>query len=90
LDYSFKKPALLRQALTHRSHTNETSSSLDNERMEFLGDAFTELVVSRMLYDAHPLADEGALSKMRANLVSAEALSKRCARYGTRRRAVDG
>lgn len=81
-DYEFKNQALLNEALTHRSYANEVPGAPDNERLEFLGDAFTNLVVSRLLFDAHPKASEGQLSKMRANLVSAEALAVRARALG--------
>ncbi len=57
------------QALTHRSH-----GSVHNERLEFLGDAVLNLVVSQMLYLHRPAASEGELSRMRAHLVREESL----------------
>jgi ribonuclease-3 len=62
------------EALTHRSHANETKVS-DNQRLEFLGDAVLDLCVSEMLMNAHPNADEGALTRMWSALVSAEPLA---------------
>ena len=64
-------PALCAAALTHRS-----AGSDHNERLEFLGDSVLNCSVARMLFDAHPDADEGALSRLRATLVSGEALGE--------------
>ncbi len=67
----FKTPALCTVALTHRSAGGE-----HNERLEFLGDSILNCCVARLLYDSHPLADEGALSRLRATLVSGETLAQ--------------
>ena len=72
------------EALTHRSHANETKAAAgpgqsrgvpDNQRLEFLGDAVLDLCVSEMLMNAHPDADEGVLTRMWSALVSAEPLA---------------
>jgi len=72
IGYFFKDKALLRQALTHRSFVSETEGEeLDNENLEFLGDAVLELIISDMLF--RQFSDsfrEGDLTKMRAYLVS--------------------
>ncbi len=66
---------LLRQALTHSSYANENSDEgHSNERMEFLGDAVLELIVSDRLYRQRALEDEGALSSVRASIVRTESL----------------
>jgi ribonuclease-3 len=72
LGYTFANLDLLREALTHRSYVNEVSSQRvrDNERLEFLGDAVLELTVSTLLMELHPSAKEGALSKLRAQVVN--------------------
>lgn len=62
------------EALTHPSYANE-SSALDNQRLEFLGDAVLGLCVSELLVRERPEADEGALTRMRSALVNAEALA---------------
>ena len=62
---------LFQAALTHRSASGE-----HNERLEFLGDSVLNCAVARLLYDAHPGADEGALSRLRATLVSGETLAQ--------------
>lgn len=63
------------EALTHPSFANE-SSSPDNQRLEFLGDAVLGLCVSELLARTRPEADEGALTRMRSALVNAEALAR--------------
>lgn len=64
IDYRFRDPGLLQQALTHRSHGGR-----HYERLEFLGDSLLNLTVSDLLYSAHPTAPEGDLSRMRSRLV---------------------
>ena len=69
LGYEFKKPELLNQALTHRSHSKK-----NNERLEFLGDSVLNCVVAELLYERYSDLDEGDLSRVRANLVKQQAL----------------
>ena len=69
--YVFVQPALCHAAVTHRS-----AGADHNERLEFLGDSILNCSVARLLYDAHPEADEGALSRLRATLVSGETLAR--------------
>ncbi len=78
LGLRFRDRNLLQQALAHRSFLNEQDgSSLDSyERMEFLGDAVLELVVSNELYQRLPDLNEGELTKARAALVCGESLSQ--------------
>ena len=64
LGYSFRDGRLLRQALTHRSAPGRS-----NERLEFLGDAVLDIVVSEALFHSLPDAPEGDLSRLRASLV---------------------
>lgn len=71
LGYSFRQPDLLRQALTHRSH-----SSPHNERLEFLGDSVLNCAVATQLYRRFPALKEGELSRLRASLVRQEALAE--------------
>ncbi len=77
IDIVFKNKNLLLQALTHRSYLNEnTSWHLEhNERLEFLGDAVLELVVTEFLYNNYP-NPEGELTNWRAALVNAVILAK--------------
>jgi len=79
LGYVFKDPSLCRTALTHKSWVNEQRADrtiIDNERLEFLGDAVLGLAVSDMLMRQYPTHPEGQLSKMRAALVNESGLSK--------------
>ncbi len=71
LRYSFREPALLRQALTHRS-----SGPVHNERLEFVGDAVLNCVVGLALYERFPGLPEGDLSRLRAALVKQETLAR--------------
>lgn len=75
--FTFKNKDLLQQALVHRSYLNEhTSFPLDhNERLEFLGDAVLELVVTENLYLGFP-NPEGELTNWRASLVNSKMLSQ--------------
>jgi ribonuclease-3 len=77
LGHVFADAALCEAALTHRS-----AGSQHNERLEFLGDSLLNCAVARMLYDAHPDADEGALSRLRASLVSGDTLAEVAAELG--------
>ena len=69
--HRFADAALLRQALTHRS-----AGSPHNERLEFLGDALLNLVVAEQLYTRWPGADEGAMTRARAELVRESSLAR--------------
>lgn len=75
---AFKNTELLRQAMVHRSYLNENPSFRlgHNERLEFLGDAVLELVVTDYLYYAFPDATEGAMTNWRASLVNSKMLAK--------------
>ena len=78
LGYKFEDKSILREALTHKSYLSlETEKKiLNNERLEFLGDAILDLIISEMLMDNYPKLDEGSLSKFRASLVSESGLKK--------------
>ncbi|MBI2100103.1 MAG: ribonuclease III [Candidatus Vogelbacteria bacterium] len=75
---AFKNKNLLKQAFLHRSYINENPTiSLDhNERLEFLGDAVLELVVTDYLFCQYPDRTEGELTAYRAALVNAETLAQ--------------
>jgi ribonuclease-3 len=77
LGISFENKDLLTQAFIHRSYLNENPDfNLDhNERLEFLGDAVLELVVTEYLYQKYPKKPEGELTNWRAALVNAKMLS---------------
>lgn len=68
--YQFANKALLRQAMTHRSH-----STPHNERLEFLGDGVLNFIIAHQLYQSYPNIDEGNLSRMRAHLVKEPTLA---------------
>jgi len=74
----FKNRALLKQAFTHRSYINENrDSGLEhNERLEFLGDAILELVITDYLYHKREDSDEGELTSLRSALVNADTCAK--------------
>ncbi len=77
IGYKFRDASLLKEALTHPSKTFESNESCPhNQRMEFLGDAVIELVITERLYQMFPTFPEGQLTKLRARLVSRSALSK--------------
>jgi ribonuclease-3 len=75
---NFTNTALLQQAFIHRSYINENPrSGLEhNERLEFLGDAILELVVTEFLYETYPHHNEGDLTAYRSALVNAVTLGK--------------
>jgi ribonuclease-3 len=70
LGHKFGDPALLRRALTHRSHGGD-----HNERLEFLGDGLLNCIVATLLYERFPTLPEGDLSRLRAALVNQSSLS---------------
>ena len=83
LGYRFQNEGLLRRALTHSSMAVEQHRmGEDNERLEYLGDAVLEHLVSRHLFDAHPEMREGALTRLRSSLVCESALSAAARRLG--------
>lgn len=71
LGYQFRNPALLQQALTHPSYSSD-----DNQRLEFLGDAVLQYLMSDILYASHPRDREGQLTHLRALLVCEAALAQ--------------
>lgn len=77
LGYTFRDPAFLEAALTHRS-----AGGPHNERLEFLGDAVLNCVVARLVFSEFAVAPEGELSRFRASLVSGESLALIAAELG--------
>jgi ribonuclease-3 len=71
LNYRFTEPKLAELAFTHRSIGRP-----NNERLEFLGDALLGAVIAEMLFEVHPKASEGELSRLRAQLVNGQALAE--------------
>lgn len=78
IHYRFKSLDLLDQGLRHKSfvHENLEAGGLDNERMEFLGDAVLDLVISHLIMELHPDYSEGNLSRLRASVVNEVRLAK--------------
>lgn len=76
-DISFNNKALLMEAMTHSSYTNEHKEmkGIYNERIEFLGDAVLELTISDWLFRQFPHFQEGQLTKLRAQIVCEDSLS---------------
>ncbi len=77
IGYQFRNGKLIEQAFTHRSYLNENRQPgrEHNERLEFLGDAVLELVVTKFLYDKYPEKAEGELTAVRAALVNTQSIS---------------
>ncbi|WP_158970415.1 ribonuclease III [Paraglaciecola sp. L3A3] len=71
LGYTFKDPANLAQALTHRS-----ANKIHNERLEFLGDAILGMVIAKVLFQRFPKQPEGKLTRMRSSLVKGDTLAE--------------
>ncbi len=77
LNYKFRNALLLAEALTHPSIGHETQRRhFDNQRLEFLGDAILQLIVTEHLFARFPGQSEGQLTKMRSRLVSREGLRR--------------
>jgi ribonuclease-3 len=84
LGYHFRSRDLFTRALTHKSYSHEARQQglRDNETFEFLGDSVLGFVVGDLLFHHFPDLDEGALSKMKAYLVSASSLAEKARAYG--------
>ena len=84
IGYTFTQQDVLRRALTHKSYSHEAKDSevRHNETFEFLGDSVLGFVVGDLLFRHFPQLDEGALSKMKAFLVSAQSLAAKAREYG--------
>ena len=83
IGYTFQRRELLRRALTHKSYSHE-AKELDvrhNETFEFLGDSVLGFVIGDLLFHHFPHLDEGALSKMKAHLVSASSLAAKARHF---------
>jgi ribonuclease-3 len=84
IGYNFDRHELLRRALTHKSYSHESKDDAvrHNETFEFLGDSVLGFVVGDLLFRHFPELDEGALSKMKAYLVSAPSLATKAREFG--------
>ncbi|MCQ2378776.1 MAG: ribonuclease III, partial [Victivallaceae bacterium] len=76
LGFRSETPAYLAEALTHRSYAVEHGTRCDNQRLEFLGDAVLEIVLSEYLFSLYPDAPEGELTKMRSALARESTLAQ--------------
>lgn len=77
IGYKFRNSLLLAEALTHPSLAYETQKPhFDNQRLEFLGDAVIQLILTEQLYSMFPAFSEGRLTKLRSRLVSRNALQE--------------
>lgn len=84
IGYAFRDQGLLGQAFTHRSYLNENrvAGREHNERLEFLGDAVLELVVTEFLYQKYPERPEGELTAFRAALVNTQSIADAAGKLG--------
>ena len=82
LGITFRDMSLLEQALTHRSYAYESGIALDNEKLEFLGDAVLGLIIAEQVYRIYPDDDEGLLSRLKSVAVSERTLSEVAATIG--------
>ena len=83
LGYSFRDENLLRLALTHPSVAHEQGAAVQhNQRLEFLGDAVLQLILTGELYEKFPATGEGPLTKARAQMVNRRALAQQGRRLG--------
>ena len=84
IGYHFQRREFLTRALTHKSYSHEAKAGdvRDNETFEFLGDSVLGFVIGDVLFHRFPTLDEGALSKMKAYLVSATSLAAKARLYG--------
>ena len=79
LQLAFREKALLKEALTHKSYAAEAELNYDNQRLEFLGDAVLQIILTKHLFHRYPKLQEGDLTKIRSALVNQTMLAK-CAR----------
>ncbi|NJR18566.1 MAG: ribonuclease III, partial [Calothrix sp. CSU_2_0] len=84
LGIAFSRLDLLREALTHRSYVNEHSEKglVDNERLEFLGDAVLGFTIGELIYKLYPEMNEAQLTRLRSRLVDEQQLGKLGAELG--------
>ena len=77
LGYTFDDRYLLEEALSHSSFAHEYGFHYNNERLEFLGDSILSFVIARALFKMYPDANEGELTRMRAELVKSDSLYRK-------------
>ncbi len=78
ISHQFHDPDLLNEALTHRSYAHERTGETprDNERLEFLGDAVLNVIISHLIMERFPHYHEGELTRLRASLVNEKSLAR--------------
>ena len=76
INYKIKNMELFKEAFTHRSYASEHKLDYDNQRLEYLGDAVVEIILSDTLFKRYPDSPEGLLTKMRSALVRQDSLAK--------------
>ena len=76
INYKFKDSKLCLRAITHSSAVTELKGDISYERLEYLGDAVLELLVTRLLFTSYPDANEGQMTKIRAAVVSEKPLAE--------------
>ena len=76
ISYEFDNKNLLKEAMTHRSYAVEYKLKYDNQRLEFLGDAVLELIVTERLFKNYPNEQEGYMTKIRSAIVCQPAFAK--------------
>ena len=76
IKYRFKNKMLLKEALTHRSFTTENNINYDNQRLEFLGDAVVQIIITDYIYKKYKEKNEGDLTAIRSALVKRESLAE--------------
>lgn len=87
--YPLKDASLAREAFTHKSHANEQALPFDNQRLEFLGDAVMDLILSEELFKDSTL-NEGELTRLRASLVCEQSFAKAARSIGIDKRLKVG
>ena len=76
INYKFDNNTLLKKAMTHRSYAAEKKIPTDNQRLEFLGDAVIEIIVTEYLFKLYPEKQEGELTTLRSALVQKNTLAE--------------
>ncbi len=74
--------SLYQQAFAHRSHSNVSKSPVNNERLEFLGDAILGAIVADYLFEIYPYKNEGFLTQLRSRIVNGESLKSLAKKFG--------
>jgi ribonuclease-3 len=83
INYKFKNPKLLRNALTHKTYAFEAVNPVEfNERLEFLGDSILGMIVAEQLYRANKYFSEGELTRRRSSLVNNIFLAEKAKKMG--------